>query len=50
MSCDYCGLALYVDDPGPLHEMCAKEARTDPLIDTTLRHCELPCCNPEENR
>ena len=50
MRCNYCGLALTVDDPAPFHEICAEEVRTDPLIDTTLRHCDLPCCNPEEDQ
>lgn len=50
MRCDYCGLALPVDEPGSMHEMCATEVRTDSLIDTIRRHCDLPCCNPEEEQ
>ena len=37
MRCDYCGLALPVDEPGPLHEMCAEEVWADPPTDTTHR-------------
>lgn len=50
MRCDYCGLALPVDEPGSLHEMCDEEARTNSPIATILRHCELPCCNPKEDQ
>ena len=50
MRCDYCGLALPVDEPGAMHEMCAKEVCPVPPIAPLLRHCDLPCCNPEEDQ
>ena len=47
MRCDYCGLALAVDDPAPFHEICASEVSDAPLTSCPDGGCEA--CEPSDS-
>ena len=44
MRCDYCSLALAIDDPAPFHEICASEVSDAPLTSCPDGGCES--CEP----
>ena len=47
MRCDYCGLALAVDDVAPFHEICASEVSDAPLTSCPDGGCEA--CEPSDS-
>lgn len=51
MRCDYCGLALSIDDTGRFHPICADEASDAPLFAETVSSCPdggCEACTPSE--